>query len=621
MSSYAGLQRIPVQPQLAQKLETVTIPAPTRGIIMDENEAYMQPGAAVVCDNWKPTLRGVSLRGGSVTWCRLPETTPVISGFRYVSGNKQLMFAGNATKLYDVTSVPVEVVSGQTSGNYAAAQLSNQGGDWMVVVNETGDPPLRFNGTTWTTLNWTTPANWANGHAYAVGDRATDTVDGSYWKVLVAHTSAATGAFSADRTAHPANWGSDAASDNVSWITGPPGTNVADGKNLTYVCKYRNRLFFIESSSMSAWYLPLNAVGGQLLEIPLSGAAAKGGNLMFCATWSIDAGDGIDDKIVFVTDLGEVLIFTGSDPSDATGSQPWHQEGRYMVDPPMGMNAHMGLGGDLLIMTVSGIVPVSAAITKSAEELELAAISRQIRPMWRDEVTAKRQWAWTMENWTEYGGVFVTWPGGTPGNQYCAVINASTGAWCRYVGWDATCFLRLRGDMFFGTQDGRIMQADRTGYDDGKPYVATLVGGWEMFQSPAQTITWRQARASFSANANQPFLPQLSACTDFIVAPPSPPPAGIDVADTNDVWDEGKWGPDMGGPPPPVPTPPERSQYAQWDQPYSIKPVVRNTMWVSIGLTGFTHAPVVQVTVAQNELPIVNLIAISATFERAGINV
>ena len=31
--------------------------------------------------------------------------------------------------------------------------------------------------------------------------------------------------------------------------------------------------------------------------IPLSGAATKGGKLLFCATWSIDAGDGIDDKL------------------------------------------------------------------------------------------------------------------------------------------------------------------------------------------------------------------------------------------------------------------------------------------------------------------------------------
>ena len=48
--------------------------------------------------------------------------------------------------------------------------------------------------------------------------------------------------------------------------------------------------------------------------IYLSGASTKGGKLLFGATWSIDAGDGTDDKCVFVTDNGEVLVFTGSDP-------------------------------------------------------------------------------------------------------------------------------------------------------------------------------------------------------------------------------------------------------------------------------------------------------------------
>ena len=105
---------------------------------------------------------------------------------------------------------------------------------------------------------------------------------------------------------------------------------------------------------MNAWYLPLNAVGGLLALIPLSGAATKGGKLLFCATWSIDAGDGIDDKLVFCTDLGELLIFTGGDPASAAN---WRQEGRYEVRPPMGMNAHIGIGGDMLIATVDGIVP------------------------------------------------------------------------------------------------------------------------------------------------------------------------------------------------------------------------------------------------------------------------
>jgi hypothetical protein len=44
-------------------------------------------------------------------------------------------------------------------------------------------------------------------------------------------------------------------------------------------------------------------------------------------------------------------------------------------------------------------------------------------------------------------------------------------------------------------------------------------------------------------------------------------------------------------------------------------------MWVSIGMTGFSHAPIVQVTVAQQARPDVELVAIAATYERAGVNV
>jgi hypothetical protein len=553
MSQHQAFRRQPVPGQLALQLQAITLPAPTRGIILNENETYMQPGAALICDNWAPTMKGVKLRGGCIRYCDLhaldapvppvpdPSRRPVISSFQFASGNVQKMFAGQQTKLFDVTSTtPVLVKSGQTSGNYCASQMSNQSTppDHMLVVNDAGDYVLHFDGTTWTTFN-------------------------------------------------------------SSQITGPAGSTVATGHNLTYVWKYRNRFFFIEGGSMNAYYLGLNSFQGALSLIPLSGAATKGGKLLFGATWSLDAGDGIDDKCCFVTDLGEVLIFTGSNPSDAAN---WRQEGRYQIPAPMGMNAHMTIGGDMLIMTVDGIVPISAAITKTTEELELAAITRAIKPMWRDEVNAKRSWSWTLENWNEYGGIFVTWPGGDPGNRYCAMVNAATGAWCRFVGYDATCFVRMRGDMFFGTQDGILMQADRTGYDDGRPYTANLVGGWEMFASPPNTIVWRQARASFAAANGQPFQPQLSATVDYVVTLPQPPSPGPDPG-LADVWDHGLW------------------DHMKWDQPSVTRPIVRNTGWVSIGMTGFSHAPIVQVTVAQQARPDVELISISATFDRAGVNV
>jgi hypothetical protein len=576
MSTYQAFRRTAVPAQAAQKQETASFPAPTRGLVLDENYAYMQPGGAVVLDNWRPTLRGVALRSGCILHSDLhlldkvsaiwdlanwdmakwdhvdpnySSRKPVISAFSYQSASNQKMFAANADRLVDVTATytdadPILVRQPHGSGNYCFSQLSNQGGDWGIAVNEAGDFPLRYDGTTWTELN------------------------------------------------------PDAVPVPPNLFSGPTGSNVEFGKNLTHVCKYRNRYYFIEASSMNAWYLPTDAVGGSLNMIPLSGAASLGGKLMFCTVWSIDGGDGPDDKLIFVTSLGEVLVFSGSDPSTATN---WRQEGRYRISPPMGMNAYLALGGDVLIATMAGIIPVSACINKTYEQMELAAITKSIKMMWRDEVTAKRSWNnWTMCHWEKYDGVVVTWPGSTPG--YCAVMNAATNAWCRFVGYDATCFIKMGDDLYFGTQDGKIMLADRTGMDDGLPYTASLVGGWEVFQSPGQTLTWRQSRASFFATPGQYFRPQLSACADYVVTLPPAPNAGPDPG-IFDVWDQGLW------------------DTAKWDQVGVPEPVVRNTMWVSIGRTGFSLAPVVQVTVAQRAPPEVELITVNAVFDRAGIDV
>jgi hypothetical protein len=636
---YALHRRIPVPQQYEQSLRTTTFPAPTRGIVQSENESYMQPGGANIQDNWAPTMRGVKLRGGTVRYCDLhaldatvppvPSALrqPVISAFTYVSGTAEKMFAAQPTKLFDVTlTTPVLVKSGQTSGNYAAAQMNNAAGEWLIACNESGDHPLRFNGTSWVTLDGVNPTP----------------------------------------------------GDGASQITGPaPGLGPPPA--LSYVWKYRNRLFFIQKRSMSAWYLDINSVGGALLEIPLSGAAGKGGTLLFGAVYSTDAGDGNDDKCVFVTTLGEVLVFTGTNPGDAAN---WRQEGRWSLGRPMGMNAHIQIGGDLMVLTIEGIVPLSVALARDISQTELAMLTRTIKPMWRENVAKRTTYPWTIARWDEYGALFVTWPGGNPGDRMCAVSNLATGAWCRFIGYDALCFLRRGADLFYGTQDGIIMQGERTGYDDGnharKPYLATLVGGWEMFGAPAANFIWHQARANFHSAAGEPFQPQLAAAVNYNIVLPSPPQAGPDPGPL-DIWDQGIWGPSMWTPPamwanatayavgataydgpahnywtaavahtsaaaptvfaadrtahptywtlaspqpgPPVPTPTERDRYAQWDQPGPIAPPVRSTLWVSIGETGYAHAPIVQVTVAQAVRPQVELISIGATYEPAGVNV
>ena len=254
MSGHVAFRRQPVPGQMALQHQTVTLPAPIRGIIEVENWAYTKPGCATILDNWFPTQKGAKLRGGTERWMTLPDPIEVVrSGFEYVSGTVNRMFAATDTRLFDVTFADSPVL--QTglgtvaNGNFSTAQLANQGGDWLLAVNDLGDYVRRFNGTTWSYLSTSTPAVWSISTVYTVGTRALDTADQSRWKCAIAHTSPGSGTFAAARTAAPTQWTREMASDTVSFITGPPGTPVENGHGLTYVWKYRSRLFFIQGGS------------------------------------------------------------------------------------------------------------------------------------------------------------------------------------------------------------------------------------------------------------------------------------------------------------------------------------------------------------------------------------
>ena len=59
MSGHAAFRRQPVPGEMALRHQTVTLPAPIRGIIEVENWAYTKPGCATIIDNWFPTQKGL----------------------------------------------------------------------------------------------------------------------------------------------------------------------------------------------------------------------------------------------------------------------------------------------------------------------------------------------------------------------------------------------------------------------------------------------------------------------------------------------------------------------------------------------------------------------------------
>ena len=202
--------------------------------------------------------------------------------------------AANATKLYDVTIGDCRRWSrtARPAATIAAAQLANAGGDCMIVVNDAGDFVLRTHDgiefcsarAALTRRGRRTPSD--DTHAIT-GPIGADVADGSTW------------------------------STSGSTATGSSSSRTSDERLVSAARRGRRR-----AAADPARRAPPPRAASCC-------SARRGRSTPATASTT---------RCVFVTDLGELLIFTGSNPADAAN---WRQEGRYQIGAPLGMNAHI----------------------------------------------------------------------------------------------------------------------------------------------------------------------------------------------------------------------------------------------------------------------------------------
>lgn len=321
--------------------------------------------------------------------------------------------------------------------------------------------------------------------------------------------------------------------DGSSWsnssLSGPGSVN-----DLSHLWSYKGRLFFVENGSMRAWYLPVGAKSGTLTSLSLAGIFQKGGSLFMGGTWSLDAGDGVDDKCVFISDQGEVAIYEGTDPSTAS---TWALVGRYTIAPPLGKNAWMKAGGDLVIATEDGLVAISQAISKDRAALKLVAVSDRIEPTWLDEVDERAGTPWSIIRWDRKNTAYVCTPSpGATSDDQSLVVHQLTGAWST-VDMDMHCGTVLNGVMYWGDGDGNIYQAENGGSDNGENYTCDYVGPFINPTNSTATCTAQWFRATFRSTTN--FIPKVTVETDYLIDVEAAPDSPANV--NTDVWDSGLW--------------------------------------------------------------------------------
>jgi hypothetical protein len=320
--------------------------------------------------------------------------------------------------------------------------------------------------------------------------------------------------------------------DGASW-TANTISNGITGEDVVHVAVFKGRLWLVVNGSLNAWYLGVGAVQGEATEFPLQGVFRKGGHLMAIGTWSLDGGAGPDDLIAFVSSRGEVAVYSGIDPGDSSFSLT----GVYDTGSPIGRRCLVKAGGDLLLISIDGVLPLSQALILDRAALMRAAVTRAIQPVVNKSA---RDWG------GNFGWQIISYPRGTqailnvPVQEGAAqqqfVMNTVTGAWCRYIGLEANCW-EVRDDrIFFGGNDGVVYEFDLPTNDNGSPIVCDVRVAFNYCGSKGLK-RWTACRPVFTSNGR--ITPGIALNVDFgsdeTVSVPN------SIVEQGAQWDVAQW--------------------------------------------------------------------------------
>lgn len=323
--------------------------------------------------------------------------------------------------------------------------------------------------------------------------------------------------------------------DGSSWAENSPAITGTVTSSWSHVWSYANRIFGVKKNSQTAVYLDVDTIGGATTDFPLGGVFKLGGELLFGSTWSVDSGEGLDDLCVFVSTLGEVAVYAGADPAS------WTKQGLYKIGKPMGKKAHFRAGGDLVIATDDGLVPLSAAVSKDRAALQQVAASYPIEELWLQQTEARGAVDWQCVAWPNKQMLVVATPTYGGATAQVLVANSRTGAWTVFNGgYDCRGIAVFGSQMFFGTSGPTVYEAESGASDAGANFICRAAGLFEDVKSPALQKESKLIRGTFKSTY-QDFNPRFSVSTDLQQSWPTAPSSAAEP-DGSGLWGTSTWG-------------------------------------------------------------------------------
>lgn len=245
--------------------------------------------------------------------------------------------------------------------------------------------------------------------------------------------------------------------------------------NLNGICIHKSRSYFWDNRTQDFWYSAVNALGGTLTKFPLGRVTNGGGNLIGMASWSRDSGAGLLDTAAFVLSSGDVIVYSGDNPGDSAN---WGLIGRYTIGAPIATRAIKKIGGNILIVTKSGYLPLSRMLADGRVNEDQQSISSKIRGAAISAVNANAgNNGWDITYYPKAAQIIVNVPISTTlFHQH--VMNSETGAWCRFIGQPSQCWGLFNDALYYGTASGTVLLADSGSSDNGTAIIANAQGAY-----------------------------------------------------------------------------------------------------------------------------------------------
>jgi hypothetical protein len=461
-----------------QTAESAHIPAPLGGLNTIDPGYGMPDSDCPLLYNMIGAENGLRSRLGYREWCtnltgNADNTVRSILPFTgsHKNGSSDRLFACTSTGIWDVSSSsasPTQTVGWLTSGGTSAAgdagyciscvSVNSAGGHFLLLCDEENGYYTYTEATsTWTRVIQGASTAWQNTHAYILNDQVSN--GGLTYLCTLAGTSGATG---------PTGTGTGIVDGGAHWDYQPSITGV-DPATFCYVMVWKNRVWFVQKDTGIAWYLPIGfGAGGSIYGTATAfnfGAQFKnGGPLVGLYSWTTDGGSGPDDRLVAVSGGGDVVIYAGTDPSLP---YTFGLVGRwYLGGVPYGRRIATDHGGDLLVLSNIGIIPLSKLVLGNPVLDRTQYSTYKISNLFnRLAATYRGLKGWSLRIHPEDNSLIVSVPvaDGQATNQLA--MSLTTRGWSQYRNLPLLSMDAWGGLLYFGTADGKV--CINTNYIDG----------------------------------------------------------------------------------------------------------------------------------------------------------